>query len=93
MSHANHPYAPFFRNGRLHLPAETINHLLEQGLSAEIGAQLMQGIWLDNGPVLSAVQQAVIRLLEHTPVDHPLYQALTSDEAQFMLDLKDASTQ
>jgi hypothetical protein len=53
----------------------------------------MQGIWLDNGPVLSAVQQAVIRLLEHTPVDHPLYQALTSDEAQFMLDLKDASTQ
>lgn len=86
-------FAPFFQNGKLHLPAETINHLIGQGLPAAVGAQLMQGIWLDNSPALEAVQQAVIRLLEHTPNDHPLYQALTSDEAQFMLDLKDASTQ
>lgn len=83
-------FAPFFQNGRLHFPAETVNYLIEQGLSSTISAQLTQGIWLDDSANLIVVQQAVIRLLERTPTDHPLYQALSSAEAQFMLGAKGA---
>ena len=77
--------APYFRNGLLYFPEETINALLEVGLDWHTGQQAMQGLSLDDSDTLAQIGHAVDELLSQVDAPSPFFSALASDDAYFML--------
>jgi hypothetical protein len=77
--------APYFRNGMLYFPEKTIKALVEVGLEWQVGHRATRGISLDDGESLSKLTHAIDILLGQVDHNSPFFNALTSDEAYFML--------
>ncbi len=80
-----HSLAPYFRNGLLYFPENTIKVLVEVGLEWQIGHRATRGISLDDGDSLNKLAHAIDTLLGQVDCSSPFFTALTSDEAYFML--------
>jgi len=79
-------YAPYFRNGRLYLPQKTVALLVDVGLDQAIGQAALSGLALDDHrDQIARISQALESALAQMEEDTQAYQALASDEAQFML--------
>jgi hypothetical protein len=79
-------YAPYFRNGRLYLPEKTVGLLLDVGLNQAIGEAALSGLALDDHrDQIAQISQALEAALAQMEEDTQAYQALSSDEAQFIL--------
>jgi hypothetical protein len=79
-------YAPYFRNGRLYLPEKTVTLLVDVGLDKSIGEAALGGLALDDHrDQIARISQALESALGQMEDDTQAYQALSSDEAQFML--------
>jgi hypothetical protein len=77
--------APYFRNGLLYFPEKTIRALVEVGLDWQTGHRATRGISLDDGESLAKLTHAIDTLLSQVDYNSPFYNALTSDDAYFML--------
>jgi hypothetical protein len=84
-------YATYFRNGLLYLPEKTVTLLVDVGLDKATAEAALRGLALDDHreqiALISASLEAVLTDIEE---DTQAYQALSSDEAQFMLTGKPA---
>jgi len=79
-------YAPYFRNGLLYLPEKTVSLLVDVGLDKVIAQAALSGLALDDHrDQIARIGAALESALEQMEEDTHAYQALSSDEAQFML--------
>ena len=80
-----HALTPYFRNGLLFFPEKTIHALIEVGLDWQVGHRAIRGLSLDDLSSLDQLGQAIDPLLNQVDSTNPFFQALTSDDAYFML--------
>lgn len=79
-------YAPYFRNGLLYLPEKTVTMLIDVGLDKAIAQAALQGLALDDHrDQIARISESLEAALAGMEDDTQAYQALSSDEAQFML--------
>jgi hypothetical protein len=84
-------YAPYFRNGLLYLPEKTVTMLIDVGLDKATAEAALHGLALDDHRELIArINASLEAVLTDIEEDTQAYQALSSDEAQFMLTGKPA---
>jgi hypothetical protein len=76
---------PYFRNGLLYFPEWTVNLLVGAGLDTRIAAAAVCGLRLDDHSALDQVRDAAAALLAQVEPGSPVFAALASAEAQFML--------
>ena len=79
-------WAPYFCEGLLFLPQSTVELLVDYGLDASIAEGALHGLALDDnkaqiGEISNTLEKALAEMAENSPI----YQALTSDETQFLL--------
>jgi hypothetical protein len=85
-------YAPYFRNGRLYLPEKTVALLIDAGLKREVAEAALGGLALDtNRQQIAEINHILEIMLTDMEEDSQEFQALTSEEAQFLLTGKPAS--
>ena len=77
--------APYFRNGLLYFPEKTVRALIEVGLDSQTGYMAQHGLSLDDHRSLSELSTAIDALLLQIDSTSPFFNALTSDEAYFIL--------
>ena len=77
--------APYFRNGLLYFPEKTVCALIEVGLDSQTGYMAQHGLSLDDRASLQELNKAVDALLLQIDSSSPFFEALTSDDAYFML--------
>lgn len=80
-------YAPFFSDGRLFLPENTLELLISAGLDANIAHAAQNGLALDNDrAMIGQISDLLVRILNHLAETHPeAYEQLSSDTTSFML--------
>jgi hypothetical protein len=84
-------YAPYFRNGLLYLPEKTVTLLIDVGLDKATAEAALRGLALDDHRELIArINVSLEAVLTDMEEDTQAYQALSSDEATFMLTGKPA---
>jgi predicted kinase len=79
-------YAPYFRNGKLFLPRQTVTLLIAAGLNSALAEQALHGLALDDqreeiGIISKALEQALYKL----EIERQAYETLSSAETHFML--------
>ncbi|MBZ0283958.1 MAG: hypothetical protein K8L97_24680 [Anaerolineae bacterium] len=85
-------YAPYFRNGRLYLPAHTVTLLTDAGLDKGIGNAALNGLALDDQrDQIALISKALEIALEQLEEDSQEFRALTSPDTKFLLTGKTAS--
>lgn len=77
--------APYFRNGLLYFPEQTIQALVEVGLDRHTAHRAIRGLSLDDTASLNTLNQTVDALLAQVDSSSPFFSALSSDEAYFVL--------
>ena len=80
-----HSLAPYFRNGLLYFPAKTVCALIEVGLDSQTGYMAQHGLSLDDRHSLNELSKAIDALLMQINSTSPFFEALTSEDAYFML--------
>ncbi len=80
-------YAPFFREGRLFLPRQTVDLLLNAGLDSAVADAAASGLALDDDhEQIGIISQTLVKALGQLVLENPqAFAELNSDEAQFML--------
>ena len=79
-------YAPFFRNGLLYLPEKTIDLLISAGLEPELAQAAQAGLALDDHRTqIARINHVLESVLAGLEASSRPFQALTSDDARFML--------
>jgi hypothetical protein len=79
-------YAPYFRNGLLYLPEKTVDLLIEAGLERELAKAALKGLALDdNREQIGRINRVLEAALEKMEEDSQPFQALTTDDARFMM--------
>lgn len=91
--HANiADFAPYFRNGRLYLPQNTLTLLTDSGLETSIAAVASDGLDLhDHKNQIAIINKVLEKALAKLETSNPAVHALTSAEAKFLLTGKPAS--
>lgn len=83
MSHQD--FAPFFHNGQLCFPAEVVDLLAAAGLNAELVEAARRGIPLHERDKIADIERVLLLVIERLPHSGDAYEALTSEDARFML--------
>ncbi|HEX2908733.1 MAG TPA: hypothetical protein VHO69_17815 [Phototrophicaceae bacterium] len=79
-------FAPYFRNGLLYLPEKTVQLLIEAGLERELAQAALTGLALDdNREQIGRINKVLEQALGQMEEDSQPFQALTTDDAKFML--------
>lgn len=79
-------YAPYFRNGLLYLPEKTVDLLIEAGLEKELAKAALNGLALDdNREQIGKINRVLEAALEKMEEDSQPFQALSTDDARFMM--------
>jgi hypothetical protein len=79
-------YAPYFRNGLLYLPEKTVDLLIEAGLEKELAQAALKGLALDDHrEQIGRINRVLEAALEKMEDDSHPFQALTTDDARFMM--------
>lgn len=79
-------YAPYFRNGLLYLPEKTVDLLIEAGLDKELAQAALKGLALDDHrEQIGKINRVLEAALEKMEEDSQPFQALTTDDARFMM--------
>lgn len=82
----NRDYAPYFRNGLLYLPSATVELLVEAGLERPLAETALRGLALDDHKAeIAQINRVLETALAQMEEDSQEFQALTSDEAHFLL--------
>lgn len=92
MNSAAKDYAPFFRNGRLYLPAHTVTLLTDAGLDKRIGEAALNGLALDDHrDQIALINRTLEAALGQMEEDSQEFRTLTSADTKFLLTGKTAS--
>jgi hypothetical protein len=85
-------YAPYFRNGLLYLTEKTVTLLTTAGLDKSIGQAALRGLALDDHrEQIALISRSLEQVLGQMEEDTQAFQALSSDETQFLLTGKPGS--
>lgn len=88
----SHNYAPYYREGLLHLPHPTLDLLRMHGLSAHDAERAMHGLALDDDrPIINRISNLIERALESLTEHSSAFYQLNSPETRFMLSDIDAN--
>lgn len=79
------PFAPYFNNGLLYFPERTLQELVAVGLDHQVARRASRGLSLDDNASLEKLSGAIDTLLAQIDASSPYFEALTSDDAYFML--------
>jgi hypothetical protein len=86
-------FAPYYRNGRLFIPARTLTMLREVGLDERISMKATRGLDLTSQrDEVAVINQAMENLLSHLAEDTLAFEVLTSPTTRFYLTGKPALT-
>jgi hypothetical protein len=80
-------YAPYYRNGRLYLTAQTVDLLTDAGLDQAVGqAALQHGLSLDeHREHIAHISQTLEYALAQMEEDTQAFKTLSSEETAFLL--------
>lgn len=78
-------YAPFFRQGRLFLPQNTISLLIDHGLDIAIAHSASDGLRLDDDRAKIGIISNTLEMVLEQLVETEIYDQLNSVETRFML--------
>ena len=81
-------YAPYYREGKLHLPPPTVNLLIEAGLPPELGRAALAGLALDEREQIAAINHALEKALRRLERSSVPFRTLSSTETRFLLNMK-----
>jgi hypothetical protein len=85
-------FAPYFRNGLLYLPEKTVDLLIEAGLEKELAQAALNGLALDDHrEQIGKINRVLEAALEKMEEDSQPFQALSNDDARFMMTGKPAA--
>jgi hypothetical protein len=80
-------FAPYFRNGRLYLPPQTIHLLQNAGLDDGAAQAARSGLDLDDHQHhIAAINHSLAKAVATLSTDTQEFRVLTSRETQFVLD-------
>lgn len=83
---SEHKYLePYFRNGLLYVPQNTVEQLIQVGLDATVGRAAARGLKLDDERAVGELRQAIDALLMQVEPQSAIFAALTSADVEFML--------
>lgn len=76
---------PYFHNGLLYFPQNTIDVLVAIGLDWRIARTAIRGVRLDDHSTLDEIHASIRAALTMLEPDSPLHQILASEDTWFML--------
>lgn len=85
MNKTTKQFAPYFRNGLLYFPVQTVEVLVKAGLDQNTGCKLQNGLSLDDRTSIDQVRKSVEAVAHTVKSGSALHIALTSPEVRFML--------
>ena len=80
-------YAPFFSEGLLFLPQQTVEMLIKAGMDQRRAEAALYGLALDDDhELIGQISNTLERVLESLTTGDPAFDQLSTVEARFMLD-------
>lgn len=80
-------YAPFFSEGLLFLPPQTVEMLVNAGMDQRRAEAALYGLALDDDhELIGQISNTLERVLESLTIGDPAFDQLSTVEARFMLD-------
>ena len=78
-------YAPYFTDGKLYIPAKTVELLIQAGLDRSIAQSALEGLALDDDrESIGVISNALESVLEQIADNSRAFQQLSAADIQFL---------